>query len=119
MGRRNAALLAGLYLVCAGLTLRLFLNWNKGIDTANDIVIDIPKDNKNNEAFEDLMASRRMRVSDECNGMKAAQNVRFSYNFGHLFVYREQHVVFCPVFKAATSTWFQLMVEMAPLPNVI
>ena len=60
-----------------------------------------------------------MSVEDECRGMRARANDKFSYNFAELFVFPEQHLIYCPVYKAGTSDWFRALVLMSRLPKVM
>ncbi len=68
-------------------------------------------------AYEDLMERRRELVTSGCDEMRR-WSIPPTKNFPNVIVMKEKEVVWCPVFKAASSTWIKYLFETSSLSEV-
>eukprot|EP00094_Tigriopus_californicus_P014082 TCALIF_13638-PA protein Name:"Similar to Chst8 Carbohydrate sulfotransferase 8 (Mus musculus)" AED:0.15 eAED:0.15 QI:0/0.5/0/0.66/1/1/3/0/366 len=65
--------------------------------------------------FRALFLSRKRRLRDTCNQIKAEESTRFSQKFSNLYTWKDSSFLWCPVFKAGTSNWMANFFHLAPL----
>lgn len=68
--------------------------------------------------FGSLMSSRVKVVQDLCGEMRERPTEPFSHNFENLFFLKERSLVWCPVFKAASTVWMQNFFQLADITKV-
>ena len=73
-----------------------------------------PSKNLDLSAYESLMEDRRARLEAGCNEMRR-RGVPPTKNYPNVIVMKEKDVVWCPVFKAASSTWLKYLFETSSL----
>lgn len=59
--------------------------------------------------FKTVFAQRRHLVDDKCQASKQSK----TFDPSKLFVLKDRHVEWCPVFKAGSSTWLSALVELS------
>ena len=60
------------------------------------------------ETFEKLMTKRKDMITHHCS----AKNLRQETNAMDLYVLKSKSLVYCPVYKAATSKWFHYLLYL-------
>ena len=61
--------------------------------------------------FQDIMKKRIQNIHEVCQRMKLSE--AYSSVPTRLFILKENNILYCPVFKAASSTWINIMLELA------
>ena len=61
--------------------------------------------------FQDIMKKRIQNIHEVCQRMKLSE--AYSSVPTRLFILKEKNILYCPVFKAASSTWINIMLELA------
>ncbi len=64
----------------------------------------------NMQTFRDLMAFRQAFVADYCD--RKALSINSSVKWLHFYVQHEHMFLWCPVFKAASTTWLKYLVDL-------
>ena len=59
--------------------------------------------------------ARTKRVDQFCEVWKQNRNV-INFNLDNLLILKERNLLWCPVYKAGTSTWMRYLVELSNLP---
>ena len=59
--------------------------------------------------------ARTKRVGQFCEVWKQNRNV-INFNLDNLLILKERNLLWCPVYKAGTSTWMRYLVELSLLP---
>lgn len=66
----------------------------------------------------DTFKKRRHKVQEYCGEKKKHPTMPFANDPTKLFVLRDRHVVYCPVFKAGSSTWLSILVDLSSKTEV-
>ena len=61
--------------------------------------------------FKNIMKKRVQNIHEVCQRMKLSE--AYSSVPTRLFILKENNILYCPVFKAASSTWINIMLELA------
>ena len=67
---------------------------------------------------ENLFEKRQNRLLNYCQEKKEHPNQPFSNDPSKLFVLKERNLVWCPVFKAGSSTWLSTLVDLSSKTKV-
>ena len=86
-------------------------------DAGGDAAVEASSRQPDLLAYEDLMERRRARVTSGCSEMRQ-RGIAPTKNFRNIIVMKEKEVVWCPVFKAASSTWIKYLFETSSLTEV-
>ena len=70
------------------------------------------------EESENLFEKRQNRVLNYCQQLKEHPTSPFTNDPSKLFVLKERNVVWCPVFKAGSSTWLSTLVDLSSKSKV-
>ena len=92
-------------LIFIGLFLLIYLKSNNFEINSKAITFII---DYNTSIFE----QRQKRVKTFCD-LKQNQNFWYQNEAEHLFVLKERNLVWCPIYKAGSSTWMNLMIDLS------
>jgi hypothetical protein len=69
-------------------------------------------------SFEAEMSRRRQRVAAECSLAAASGAPASPVLYNELFLQRERHLLWCPVYKARSTNWLTNFVTLSRHPKV-
>ena len=75
---------------------------------------EVSKVNKNKNLF----SKRKQHIDEICEEKKKYPNEPFINDPTHLFVLQDRNVAWCPVFKAGSSTWLTILLDLSSLSEV-
>ena len=87
---------------------------NQIVQTGRVIQAVMESESENPNLFE----KRQNRVSNYCQQKKEHPTSPFTNDPSKLFVLKERNVVWCPVFKAGSSTWLSTLVDLSSKTKV-
>ena len=116
------------------LTIAIFTSFHYQISYRNEMVQPLPQPGQLNPVVQtgrviqavmekepveaDLFEKRQERIESYCAYKKEHPSGPFTNDPSHLFVLKERNVVWCPVFKAGSSTWLSTLVDLSDKPKV-
>jgi hypothetical protein len=74
--------------------------------------------NKNNAIVENMFAKRKTHIDEYCSERKKHPSEPFTDDPTKLLVLSDRRIVWCPVFKAGSSTWLSIMVDLSSKSQV-
>ena len=83
--------------------------------TAASIVIE---KTKNPNDLKNLFAKRKQNIDKVCAYKKAHPTEPFINDPTHLLVLQDRNVAWCPVFKAGSSTWLTIILDLSSVSEV-
>lgn len=63
-------------------------------------------------AFFNVMSDRNKRIHDHCDAKDRKKNANRA-NYGHIIVMKEKRLIYCPVFKASSTTWLNYLFDIS------
>ena len=70
------------------------------------------------DSFQTVVSLRRDQMLCQCNNMALASQKKKSWgSYSHLYVFPHENIVYCPVYKASTSTWRRNLLMLSYLPQ--
>ena len=115
------------------LTIAIFTSFRNSV-TRNEILQPLPQPGQLNQVVQtgrviqavmekepnsiDLFEKRQERIDSYCAYKKEHPSGPFTNDPSKLFVLKDRHLVWCPVFKAGSSTWLSTLVDLSSKSKV-
>ena len=65
-------------------------------------------------SFESLMEHRSDRIKNYCKERRVLTSI---HAFNNIFLMKDNNILWCPVFKASSSTWLHHLLEISKIPE--
>ena len=85
----------------------------KQVTNLNSTEIEI----KSND-LRDLFVKRKQTITRHCDLKKTHPNEVLTNDPSHLMVLKDRNLAFCPVFKAGSSTWLTILLDLSSISEV-
>ena len=66
----------------------------------------------------DLFVKRKQNIARHCALKKTLTNEVLTNDPSHLMVLKDRNLAFCPVFKAGSSTWLTILLDLSSISEV-
>ena len=66
----------------------------------------------------DLFVKRKQNIAQYCEFKKTLTNEALTNDPSHLMVLKDRNLAWCPVFKAGSSTWLTILLDLSSISEV-
>ena len=66
----------------------------------------------------DLFVKRKQKIAHHCKWKKIHTKEALINDPSHLMVLKDRNLAFCPVFKAGSSTWLTILLDLSSISEV-
>ena len=88
------------------------INQTKNCDPKQVTILNSTEIEKKSNDLSDLFVKRKQKIA------KMHTNVALTNDPSHLMVLKDRNLAFCPVFKAGSSTWLTILLDLSSISEV-
>ena len=94
------------------------INQTKNCDPKQVTILNSTEIEKKSNDLSDLFVKRKQKIAQHCAWKKMHTNVALTNDPSHLMVLKDRNLAFCPVFKAGSSTWLTILLDLSSISEV-
>ena len=94
------------------------MNQIKKCDTKQVANLNSTEIEKKSNDLSDIFVKRKQKIAQHCNWKKTHTKEVLINDPSHLMVLKDRNLAFCPVFKAGSSTWLTILLDLSSISEV-